>query len=330
MKLSSPGVNTKMPELSPEAPARQPRSRALNMRQLEVFHAIMTTGTLSGAALALHVSQPALSRALAHCEARLGYPLFERVGRRLQPTPEARRLHEEARDVYRGLDRLNAVAQRLGDAGVDTLHIATSATFASTVIPQALKEFMRRSPQSRIDFRTATYDELPDYLLADQADVGVSLVKPQHPGLKSKLLGRQPLVCVLPGTHPLASLAMIDPVELSQTAWIGYPPDTPLGQVFVSELGVDVGTARIQVRSPAIAVSCAQMGLGAAIVDASCISLPLLNELVVRPLNVAVESEIWAVTSALHPSSDVAQQFIDALQAVVKRPVPDQLFTSTR
>ncbi len=307
---------------------RQPRSRALNMRQLEVFHAIMTTGTLSGAALALHVSQPALSRALAHCEARLGYPLFERMGRRLQPTPEAHRLHEEARDVYRGLDRLNAVAQRLGEAGVGTLHIASSATFASTVIPQALQEFIRRSPQSRVDFRTATYDELPEYLLSDQADVGVSLVKPQHPGLKSRLLGRQPLVCVLPGTHALVPHATIDPYELSQTAWIGYPPDTPLGQAFVSELGMDVGTATIQVRSPAIALSCAQMGLGAAIVDTSCICLPLLKDLVVRPLKVAVETEIWAVTSALHPSSDMAQQFIDALQATVRRAVPDPLFAA--
>lgn len=297
------------------------------MRQLEVFHAIMTTGTLSGAALALHVSQPALSRALAHCEARLGYHLFERVGRRLQPTPEARRLHEEARDVYRGLDRLNTVAQRLADAGVGTLHIATSATFVSSLIPQALKEFIRHSPQSRIDFRTATYDELPDYLLSDQADVGVSLVKPHHPGLKSKLLGQQPLVCVLPCEHPLSRNAAIDPHELSRTAWIGYPPDTPLGQVCVSELGIDVGSASIQVRSPAIALGCAQMGLGAAIVDASCIALPSLCGLVVRPLSVSVHSEIWAVTSALHTSSDLAQHFIGALQAVVKRPVPQNLFT---
>lgn len=190
------------------------------------------------------------------------------------------------------------------------------------------EEFIRRSPQSRIDFRTATYDELPDYLLSDQADVGVSLVKPQHPGLKSRLLGRQLLVCVLPCTHPLASQASINPQQLSQTAWIGYPPDTPLGQVCMSELEIDVGSASIQVRSPAIALSCAQRGLGAAIVDASCVPSHPLSELVVRPLTVAVESEIWAVTSALHPSSDVAQQFIDALHSVFRGNAPRPLFTA--
>ncbi|MEY2249523.1 LysR family transcriptional regulator [Comamonas sediminis] len=308
-----------MPSHSPEASTPAIRARALNMRQLEVFHAIMTTGTISGAALALHVSQPALSRALAHCEARLGYLLFERQGRRLQPTPEAQRLHEEARDLYRGLDRLNTLAQRIGQAGVDTLHLACSATFANTLIPQALQQLMRYSPQLRVDFRTATYDELPEYLLSGQADVGVSLVESNHPGLKSRLIGRQHLVCVLPPQHPLADRALVDPVELCETAWIGYPPDTPLGRLCASALTMDVSSASIQVRSPAIALSCVQTGLGAAIVDASCIPPIPRDDIVVRPLTADVYSDIWAITSARQPCAAAGQQFIDALHAVLRQ-----------
>lgn len=307
-----------MPDLPPETSGRPTRTRALSMRQLEVFHAIMTTGSISGAALALHVSQPALSRALAHCEARLGYPLFERLGRRLQPTPEALRLHAEARDVYRGLDRLNTLAQRMGDAGVDILHIAASATFANTLIPQALKQLMQHSPHSRIDFRTATYDELPEYLLSGQADVGVSLVESNHPGLKSRLLGRQHLLCVLPAGHPLAGQPRIDPQQLCGTAWIGYPPDTPLGRLCGLDLAMDTASASIQVRSPAIALSCAHMGLGAAIVDASCVSQAPLGDCVTRPLAASANSDIWAVTSARHPCPAIAQHFIDALQASIR------------
>lgn len=309
-----------MPD-SPQEPGARP-SRALNMRQLEVFHAIMTTGTVSAAALALHVSQPALSRTLAHCEARLGYPLFERIGRRLLPTPEALRLHEEARDVYRGLDRLNTLAQRIGEAGAGTLHIATSATFANTLIPQALKRLMQRSPHAHVDFRTATYDELPDYLLSGQADVGVSLVPSSHPGLNSRLLGRQHLLCVLPPGHPLAKQASIDPRQLCDTAWIGYPPDTPLGRICVSGLGIDVATASIQVRSPAIALSCVGMGLGPAIVDASCVSQASPGDYVTRPLTVAAHSDIWVITSARQPCSAVAQHFVEALHTVLAHSPP--------
>ena len=318
MKLSMPRVSEDLPGASTEASAPPSRARALSMRQLEVFHAIMTTGSLGKAALMLHVSQPALSRALAHCEARLGYALFERTGRRLQATREAHRLHEEARDVYRGLDRLNTLAQRIADAGIATLRLATSATFASTLVPHALKALIRHSPQARVDFRTATYDELPEYLLSGQADVGVSFLEPDHPGLKGQLLGRQPLVCVLAGSHVLASEPAIDPERLSHTAWIGYPPDTPLGRVCVAALGMDIGRASIQVRSPAIALSCVQMGLGAAIVDASCVARVPLGDLVVRPLTVRANSEIWAITSALQPCTALAQHFVDALAAVVK------------
>ncbi|TDS83629.1 LysR substrate-binding domain-containing protein [Comamonas sp. JUb58] len=308
-----------MPSHSPDTSPAAIRPRALNMRQLEVFHAIMTTGSISGAALALHVSQPALSRALAHCEARLGYPLFERLGRRLQPTPEAQRLHEEARDLYRGLDRFNSLAQRIGHAGVDTLHLACSATFANTLIPQALQQLMRYSPQLRVDFRTATYDELPEYLLSAQADVGVSLVESNHPGLKSRLLGRQQLLCVLPPQHPLANRPLIDPLELCDTAWIGYPPDTPLGRLCSAALGIDASSASIQVRSPAIALSCVQTGLGAAIVDASCIPHLPRGDIVVRPLTSDVYSDIWTITSARQPCSAAGQQFIDALHVVLKQ-----------
>ena len=49
----------------------------MNLRQLEVFYAIMQTGTVSGAARNLHVSQPNVTRILAHTEQQLGFGLFE-------------------------------------------------------------------------------------------------------------------------------------------------------------------------------------------------------------------------------------------------------------
>jgi DNA-binding transcriptional LysR family regulator len=69
-----------------------PQGAALSLRQIEVFHAVMLTGSLSEAGRMLFVTQPAVSRILASAENRLRYPLFERVKGRLHPTPEARRL----------------------------------------------------------------------------------------------------------------------------------------------------------------------------------------------------------------------------------------------
>ena len=72
----------------------------MNLRQIEVFRAIMATGSVSDAARLLHVSVPAVSRVLSHTETQLNFPLFMRIKGRLSPTAEARRLYHEVEDVY--------------------------------------------------------------------------------------------------------------------------------------------------------------------------------------------------------------------------------------
>ena len=88
-----------------------------NLRQIEVFRAVMVTGSISGAARLLAVSQPAISRLLAYTEDRLGLKLFERIKGRVQPTPEARRLFAEVDQVHQGVLRVNNLAQELRERG---------------------------------------------------------------------------------------------------------------------------------------------------------------------------------------------------------------------
>lgn len=68
---------------------------AVNLRHIEIFHAVMTTGNLTEAAQMLHTSQPTVSRELARFEKVLGLKLFERTRGRLHPTVQGLRLFEE-------------------------------------------------------------------------------------------------------------------------------------------------------------------------------------------------------------------------------------------
>jgi DNA-binding transcriptional LysR family regulator len=64
----------------------------MDLRQIEVLRAFMLTGTVSGAAAFLHISQPGVSKLLKHIEDQLGVQLFRRVRGRLLPTVEAEQL----------------------------------------------------------------------------------------------------------------------------------------------------------------------------------------------------------------------------------------------
>lgn len=68
---------------------------AVNLRHIEIFHAVMTAGSLTEAAQLLHTSQPTVSRELARFEKVIGLKLFERIRGRLHPTVQGLRLFEE-------------------------------------------------------------------------------------------------------------------------------------------------------------------------------------------------------------------------------------------
>lgn len=108
-----------------ELPGKVRSSAPLNLRQIEVFHAIMITGSLSAAGRLLHVTQPAISRVLASIELRLGYALFERFKGRLHPTKEARKLFQEVESIQAGVNRLNDMAAGLAGHGGGLVSVVT-------------------------------------------------------------------------------------------------------------------------------------------------------------------------------------------------------------
>ncbi len=76
----------------------------MNLRQLEIFGAVMSTGTTVGAANMLNVSQPAVSQMILHMEDQLKFKLFHRHRGRLVPTQEAQILYEKAQRVFEAFE----------------------------------------------------------------------------------------------------------------------------------------------------------------------------------------------------------------------------------
>lgn len=290
--------------------------RPLNLRQIEVFRAIMMAGSISGAGRVLHVSQPAVSRVLALTESRLGYALFERAKSRLIPTPEAHRLYAEVEQVYGGIQRVNALAAALGEQGSGMLRVVSSASFGQRLVPQALLRMRKR--RERVDYRSVTFDELAGYFLSGRADVGLSMSPPEHPNLTSTRLGEVPVVCLAPPDHELADHDIIHADDFASALWIGYPPETPLGRALAPFFGgPPAHPAAVEVHSPVTACAFVLQGLGPALVDRWCVTPELADHVAIRPVAPPVGVSIWATYSNLAPLPLLGKRFLDAVSDVL-------------
>ena len=150
------------------------------LRHMEVFRAVMLTGSISAAAKLLYVSQPAVSKLIQYIEARLAYPLFERVNNRLVPTAEAQVLFREVERVYQAALQVNECALALGAGGQRKLRISCSASLSTVVIPMALAQLKRESPSLNIEWQTSLMGEMPNQILSKKVDLSIAALPVVH------------------------------------------------------------------------------------------------------------------------------------------------------
>ncbi len=192
----------------------------VELRHLRALAAIGDEGTITGAAAALHVSQPALSRTLEQLESRLGTRLVERTTRRLALTEAGERLWEHAHRILHQLD--DALAEAA--AGPRPLRIGFGwAALGSHTVP-LLRSWREQRPDVPAAIRR--YDDPEAALRRGEADaVFIRTTPSDDEGMVSFALVREPRLAAVPDGHPLAgrdavSLADLadQPVVLCSTA----------------------------------------------------------------------------------------------------------------
>ena len=287
----------------------------INLRQIEVFRAIMVAGSISGAAKLLCVSQPAISRMISHTESRLGLKLFERIKGRLYPTPEARRLFVEVNAVHQSLQRVNDVANDLVEKNSGALQLVVSPSLGQTLIPTAIARFRTRFPKVRINVVTQTSTQLVQSLLTRQAELGVAMFSLDHPNIEQKSIYEDHLVAVLPHNHPLASRAELHVSDLENVDLIGYSADTPFGGLIQQLFATADVTMRLAVEVRLTHAACAlvQAGVGVTIADEVAVLGQVWPGVVIRPLLPDITMDVNVLHARFEPLSGLAQEFLQTL-----------------
>src|SRR5690242_2722377 len=126
----------------------------MKLRELEVFHELMRCRTSVGAAHALGLTQPAISKILSGLETRTGLRLLARTHSRLHPTPVAHTLYRHVRMLFARMDTIDRIAHDIKTAQVGQISVASPPTIASSVLAEAVVRLKRTHPNVRVVFRS--------------------------------------------------------------------------------------------------------------------------------------------------------------------------------
>ncbi|MDE3010718.1 MAG: LysR family transcriptional regulator [Pseudomonadota bacterium] len=286
-------------------------------RHIEVFHAVMRAGSVTAAALALHTSQPTVSRELARLELLLGFALFERGRGRLRPTARGLALYAEVERAEVGLARILARAERLARFAEGQLTVACLPALAHALLPGACRRFLARHPDVGLSLEPLESPLLEEALTAQRHDLGV--VEHERAPLATRL---QPLladeeVCVLPAGHALLRHARLEPAHFADQRFVSLAPGDPYRSQ-VDALFQHHGVRRRMALETSSAVSLCrlvQQGLGVGIVNPLTAHAFAGQGLAVRRLTIHIPFRLGIVFPEHRPATPLAQDFADALVA---------------
>lgn len=185
---------------------------SLDVRDLRVVLAVERAKTTAAAAELLHLTQSAVSRALAAAETHAGVALFDRSPRGLEPTAAGRLLIDEAPKL---LGALCSVEHRLKtpQSSVRRIRVVASCAMIYPWLTRAIVRLERASPDIRIDVRPEHADHVAEGLQAGKLDAAFVTGRPP-PGLPREAMFDDELVFVAAADHPLAQHDTLDPDAL--------------------------------------------------------------------------------------------------------------------
>ncbi|WP_354141926.1 LysR substrate-binding domain-containing protein [Bradyrhizobium sp. RT11b] len=289
------------------------------MRHIEVFSAVMLTGSTNGAARILNISQPAVSKILQHAEQSVGFPLFLRSKGKLVPTQEALQLQRELRPFDEQLRRIRRLAAALSHGSARPLRIAATPALAHHLLPQAVVRWSRTFPQSNCELSVAHTREIEEALLLNEIEIGLTMRPVSHPNLALTLLRSCDLCAIAPAGWWAEKLLKrpLCAQELTDQPVITIDADDHLGGIISSWLE-DAGSipkSAISVQTYTLAKSLVQARVGVALVDWFTANYPpAASDIQVRAMDIASNLNVYALTQHERPPPRAAERLMKFLR----------------
>ena len=196
----------------------------MTLDQLRIFVAVAEREHVTRAAEALHLTQSAVSAAVASLEERHGAKLFHRVGRGIVLTEAGTLFLREARAVLARVEGAELVLAELGGLKRGTLTLQASQTIAGYWLPRHLVAFRRAHPGVDVRLSVGNTAGVARAVHDGAVDLGFVEGRVDLPGLESRAVARDRLVVVVMPDHPWAAEAALTADRLPESEWVLREP----------------------------------------------------------------------------------------------------------
>lgn len=208
--------------------------RAINLRQIEVFKALIEHGTVSRAAEVLTISQPAASKLLMYLESDTGLNLFDRHKGRLTPTAQGLRLYEEIDRIFAGVRQVESAIAVIRREDRGQLVVGVIPALAGTFIQRVTMNFLKRNPSVYCSIQSLNSQWITESVLTRKLDVGLVSARIDNPYVITDPLLEQPLLCIMPIGHALERHKVIHPEHLNDIPFVSFNVASHTGQKIAS------------------------------------------------------------------------------------------------
>jgi DNA-binding transcriptional LysR family regulator len=197
----------------------------MDLRQLELFLAVMETTSVTLAAQKMYITPGAVSLQLHNLAAELRTDLFVRAGKKLEPTPNAYRLAEHARNVFKQVRQIEQEFENDPERDVRPFRLGTGATTLIHRLARPLRLLNKKYPNTEIQVTVSQTEEIVASLLARQFDLGLISLPVTNDQLKILPLFEEELLVLKPSHArvPGSRIGSVGLDELSKASFVLYP-----------------------------------------------------------------------------------------------------------
>jgi DNA-binding transcriptional LysR family regulator len=192
----------------------------MNLNQLRVFRAVLEEGSITRAARALRISQPAVSKQLAELEVSLGTSLVDRLPRGIRLTAAGELLSDHVRRIFQEERAAElAIAEFLG-LRQGQLSVGASTTIGSYLVPRVFGDFRVLHPKVALELSISNTRTIQNRVLEAQLDVGLTEGFASSDALEIEVLSHDEMVLIVAPEDPLAKRSSISVQQLPELPFI--------------------------------------------------------------------------------------------------------------